>query len=101
MQLHPTPEEIQAYADLLEREGRDYSVVTYSKSRSGGDSYFIEFHDTWQRKPGGRVHIDIGYIDEECPDERDVPDTTHLMLAKDHALEFIAFVKQIRKTEAK
>lgn len=95
--LNPSPQEIQAYADLLEKEGRDYSVVTYSKSGGGGGSMpFIDLHDTWRHKRGGRYHIDVGYVDEEFVDERDVPDTTHLMLDKDYAFEFITFVKQLR-----
>jgi len=95
VELAPTNEEIQAYADLLEKENRDYGVVTYSKSK-GNQSYFIHFHDTWKKKFGGRIHIDVGFVDEEYRDEKNVPDTTHLMLDKNHALEFIAFIKQKR-----
>lgn len=42
------------------------------------------------------MHIDVGYVDEEYVDERNVPDTTHLMLDKNHASEFIVFIKQKR-----
>lgn len=91
--LMPTEEEIQEYADLHEK---DYGVVTCSKSR-GGESYFLELHDTWKQKIGGRIHIDIGYVDEKYAEQRNVPDTTHLMLDKDYALDFIDFIKKKRK----
>jgi len=95
--LHPTEEEIQAYADLLEEEGRDYGVVTYSKSKKTiGNWYFIRFHDTWKQKFGGRIHVDVGYVDEEYVDQWNVPDTTHLMLDKYHAPEFVSFIKERR-----
>ncbi|HKM78819.1 MAG TPA: hypothetical protein VJZ03_07055 [Candidatus Bathyarchaeia archaeon] len=95
--LTPTPEEIDAYADLLKKQGREYSVVTYSKSR-GGDRYFIRLHNTWKQKYGGRVHVDVGYVDEKYVDQQNVIDTTHLMLDKDHAPEFIKFVTEMRQT---
>lgn len=91
--LHPTPEEIQAYADFLERGHWAYGVVTSSKSR-GGAGYFLDLHDTWKEKFGGRAHIDIGFTEEES--ERNVPDTLHLMLDKDHASDFISFIKKRR-----
>ena len=59
--LKPTPQEIQDYADLNQDA---HGVVTYSKSK-GGDYYFLRLHDTWKQKVGGRVHIDIGYVDEK------------------------------------
>ncbi len=90
--LKPTPEEIQDYADLNQDT---YGVVTYSKSK-GGDFYFLRLHDTWKQKFGGRVHIDIGYVDEKFVDEWNVHDTTHLMLDKDFALDFVNFVKKKR-----
>jgi hypothetical protein len=92
-ELKPTSEEIQAYADLHENS---YGVVTYSKSK-GGEWYFIRFHDTWKEKMGGRVHIDVGYVDEKYINKWNVPDTTHLMLDKDYAPDFIAFLKERRK----
>lgn len=91
--LQPTPEEIQEFADAHEGE---YGVVTYSKSR-GGQNYFLEFHDTWKKKFGGRIHIDVGYVDERCVDQWNVPDTTHLMLDKDTAPEFVDFIKKKRE----
>lgn len=90
--LKPTPEEIQDYADLNQDT---YGVVTYSKSK-GGDCYFLRLHDTWKQKFGRRVHIDIGYVDEKFVDEWNVYDTTHLMLDKDFALDFVNFVKKKR-----
>ena len=93
--LKPTPEEIQEYADLNQDT---YGVVTYSKSR-GGDNYFLSLHDTWRQKAGGRVHIDIGYVDENVVDEWNVLDATHLMLNKDFAPDFVSFVKKKRGLE--
>jgi len=94
LKLKPTIEEIQEYADLVER---DYGIVTYSKSKGGQDYYFLRFHDTCKRKFGGRVHIDVGYVDEKHVDELSVPDTTHLMLDKDYALNFVKFIKKRRE----
>ena len=80
--LKPTPQEIQDYADLNQDA---HGVVTYSKSK-GGDYYFLRLHDTLhdplKRKLSGRVHIDIGYVDEKFVNDRNVHDTTHLMLDK-------------------
>jgi hypothetical protein len=56
-------------------------------------------HDTWKQKVGGRVHIDIGYVDEKSVDEWNVPDTTHLMLDKNYAPDFVTFVKKKRGLE--
>jgi len=94
-ELAPTPEEIQAYADCLEKKKEDYGVVTYSKSH-GGENHFLRLHDTWKEKAGGRIHIDVGYVDEEYADQRDVFDTIHLMLDKSHAPDFVQFIKQRR-----
>ena len=91
--LKPTEKEIEAYADKMESV---YGVVTCSKSR-GGSGYFIDLHDTWKVKFGGRVHIDVGYVDEKYRDEPNVPDTIHLMLDKYHAQDFIDFVKKMRE----
>ena len=97
--LKPTPQEIQDYADLNQDE---YGVVTYSKSK-GGDYYFLRMHDTLhgplKRKFAGRAHIDIGYVNEKFVNERDVPDTTHLMLDKNYAPDFVNFVKKKRGLE--
>jgi hypothetical protein len=97
--LKPTPQEIQDYADLNQDS---YGVVTYSKSK-GGDYYSLRLHDTLhdplKRKLAGRVHIDIGYVDEKFVNEWDVPDTTHLMLDKNFAPDFVNFVKKKRVLE--
>jgi hypothetical protein len=93
--LKPTPQEIQEYADLNQEV---YGVVTYSKNK-GGDYYFLSLHDTWKQKIGGRVHIDIGYVDEKFVNELNVPDTTHLMLDKNSAPDFVNFVKKKRGLE--
>jgi hypothetical protein len=97
--LKPTPQEIQDYADLNQDA---HGVVTYSKSK-GGDYYFLRMHDTLhdplKRKLAGRVHIDIGYVDEKFVNEWDVPDTTHLMLDKNFAPDFVNFVKKKRVLE--
>ncbi|MDH7564062.1 MAG: hypothetical protein QHH24_04160 [Candidatus Bathyarchaeota archaeon] len=90
--LQPTPKEIQEYADTHEN---DYGVVTCSKSK-GGDHCFLRFHDTWKQKIGGRIHIDVGYVDAEYIHQRNVPDTTHLMLDENYAPDFVNFIKQRR-----
>jgi len=92
LELEPTPQEIQEYADKM---GDVYGVVTYSKSK-GGDYYFLRLHDTWKQKRGGSVHIDVGYVDEKYADQWNVPDTTHLMLDKDTAPDFVDFIKKKR-----
>jgi|GEM_PF-997860 hypothetical protein len=93
--LKPTPEEIEEFAKFKEDANEAYGVVTYSKSH-GGDRYFFRWHDTWEQKSGGRAHIDIGYVDEKYVHRRDVPDTTHLMLDKYSAWEFVDFIKTRR-----
>ena len=92
--LQPTTEEIDEYADFVEK--KYYGVVTYSMYR-GGDTYFLKFHDTWQVKFGGRIHIDLGYVDEAAMYKRNVCNVTHLMLDKDHSWEFIEFIKKKRE----
>jgi hypothetical protein len=92
--LEPTTEEIREFADLHEKI---HGVVTYSKSRGGEVGVFIRFHDTWQMKFGGRIHIDVGYVDPECVNQKDVTDTTHLMLSKEYSVAFIDFIKEKRK----
>jgi len=93
VRLKPTEKEIEAYADKMENV---YGVVTYSKNR-GGSGYFIRLHDTWKTKSGGRVHIDVGCVSEKYRVNPDVPDTTHLMLDKDYAPDFIDFIKKMRE----
>ena len=93
--LKPTLQEIQDYADLNQDA---HGVVTYSKSK-GGDYYFLRLHDTWKQKVGERVHIDIGYVDEKFVDDWNVYDTTHLMLDKNFAPDFVNFVKKKRGLE--
>ncbi len=72
-----------------------YGVVTYSKDR-GESRYFVRLHDTWKKKFGGRVHIDIGFVDEKCRDGPDALDTIHLMLNKNYSPDFVDFVKKMR-----
>jgi hypothetical protein len=91
--LMPTNEEIDAFAELNKN---NYGVVTYSK-HEGGDHYFLRYHDTWGKKSGGRKHIDVGYVDEKYIDQWNVPDTTHLMLDKYSAPEFVEFIRKMRK----
>lgn len=97
--LKPTPKEIQDYADLNHDA---HGVVTYSKSK-GGDYFFLRLHDTLhdplKRKLAGRVHIDIGYVNEKFVNEWNVPDTTHLMLDKNYAPDFVNFVMKKRRLE--
>jgi len=93
VKLNPTIREIREYADLHQK---DYGVVTCSKSR-GGAGFFLDLHDTWKKKFGGRIHIDVGYVDEEFSDQRDVPDTTHLMLDKYYAVDFVEFITSKRR----
>jgi len=91
--LQPTIEEIQEYADSVEN---DYGVVTYSKHDGKGATYFLRLHDTTKQKFGGRVHIDVGYVDEKYIDQRDINDTTHLMLDKNYSWDFVNFIKNRR-----
>ena len=93
--LKPTPQEIQDYADFNQDV---YGVVTYSKYKRG-DYYFLRLHDTWKQKVSGRVHIDIGYVDEKLVSEWNVLDSTHVMLDKDNAPEFVNFIKKKRGVE--
>lgn len=97
LELSPTREEIQAFAELHENI---YGVVTYSKSKRGS-GYFVDFHDTYKKKFGGRIHIDVGYVNEECSDQRGVMDTTHLMLDKEYSVAFVDFIKEKRKNKPK
>jgi hypothetical protein len=95
--LQPSEEEIQEFSDLKEKEGTSYGVVTYSKHKRGQD-FFLHLHDSYRKKIGGRVHIDVGYVDEKYVDQWNIPDTTHLMLDKHEAPKFVEFVKNKRKT---
>ena len=81
---------------MKEKKNESYGVVTYSKSE-GGNGYFLRLHDTWKQKFGGHVHIDLGYVDEESADQWNVSDTTHLMLDKTNAPEFVEFIKKKRE----
>lgn len=92
LELEPTLQEIREYADKMKGV---YGVVTYSKSK-GGDYYFLRLHDTWRQKRGGRVHIDVGYVDEKYADQWNILDTTHLMLDKYTAPDFVDFIKERR-----
>lgn len=75
--LDPSCEEIEEYG-----EGGGYGTITYTNS----DYYFGPLlHNTWGKKVGGRVHIDLG-----C-------DGYHLMLDKHTAWGFIEFVKKMRE----
>ena len=100
VELKPTKEEIHEFADKMEK---CYGVVTYSISKRNGNLYFLRFHDTWGLKKGGRVHVDVGYVDEETKTKNDnaqyrnIYDTTHLMLDKNAAQEFIDFIHQKRE----
>lgn len=96
LQLEPTIEEIQEFADLHKKE---YGVVTYSRSREKGSGIFIRLHDTWKQKFGGRIHIDVGYVDAECQNQKNVVDTTHLMLDKTYSAVFVDFLKEKRKAK--
>jgi len=93
--LDPTSEEIHAFANYKEQRKEAYGVVTYSKSE-GRDRSFLRLHDTWKQKIGGRIHIDVGYVEREDVDEPRVPDTTHLMLDKCTAPEFVEFIRKRR-----
>jgi hypothetical protein len=87
--LKPTIEEIQGYAQLCKDE---YGVVSYSEFKGHGDYYFLRFHNTWKKKFGGRIHIDVGYVDENN-------EMTHLMLDRTHAPDFVEFIKKRRNVE--
>jgi hypothetical protein len=75
--LNPTAQEIEEYG-----KNGVYGVVTYTKDRG----YFPpRLHNTWGKKSGGRVHIDIG------------SGGVHLMLDKSVVWDFIEFTKTRRK----
>ena len=96
-QLHPTPEEINEYINMLDKTyyGVPYGVVTYStydKFR-GGNGYFISSHDNHGRNK--HYHIDVGYVNFEYK----YNNVTHLMLDKNYAPAFISFIKETRKVK--
>ena len=78
--LNPTPAEIEKYA---EDGGGGYGTVTVTDSTG----YFPpKLHNTWGKKWGGRVHIDMG------------SGGYHLMLDKHAANNFIEYLKDSRKS---
>ncbi len=76
--LKPTCAEIEYYAEKL----ADEDEVTDTRGKNYFGPYF---HNTYQKKIGGRVHIDIG-----CSGY-------HLMLDKHRAKKFIKFIVSSRK----
>lgn len=94
-QLHPTPEEIDEYLNMLDTtySGVPYGVVTYSTydKYRGGNVYFICFHDNHGRNE--HYHIDVGYVNFDYK----YNNVTHLMLDKHYAPDFISFIKETRK----
>jgi len=78
-ELEPTPDEIESYGEVWA-----YGVVTYTKDTG---YYPPHLHNTWGKKWGGRVHIDIG------------SGGVHLMLDKHAAWGFIDFIRNRRKSE--
>lgn len=93
-QLHPTPEEIDEYINMLDKtySGVPYGIVTYSTydKYRGGNGYFISFHDNHGRQK--HYHIDVGYVNFDYK----YNNVTHLMLDKYNAPEFISFIKERR-----
>ena len=77
-ELGPTSEEIKEYG-----EQAGYGTVTYTRNAR---YYPPHLHDTWGRKWGGRVHIDIG------------SGGIHLMLDNVSAFDFIEFIRDRRKS---
>jgi hypothetical protein len=94
-QLHPTPEEIDEYINMLDKtySGVPYGEVTYSTydKYRGGNGYFISFHDNHGQHK--HYHIDVGYVNFDYK----YNNITHLMLDKDNAPGFISFIKEIRR----
>ncbi len=81
-ELRPTCDEIVEFAENI----ADYGQVTYTDD----DNYFgPRVHDTWLKKLGGRVHIDIG-----CRGY-------HLMLDKNVVETFIDFIENRRRRSSK
>lgn len=81
-ELEPTYEEIEAFVTDIESTGSTYGVVTHTKKDD--NPLVIRFHDTWKKKFGGRVHIDI------------ISGEYHLTLDKDEAPWFIEFIEKKR-----
>ena len=81
--LDPECEEIEEFAKEYEEV---YGVITTAKD----EDYFGPcLHDTWGKKSGGRVHIDIGCCGY------------HLMLDIRTATDFIKFIRHKRENAAK
>lgn len=78
--LKPTYEEIKEFVGMLEDT---YGIVTYTKRDD--NPLIIRLHDTWRKKFGGKLHIDI------------ISGEFHLMLDKKIVLEFVNFIKRGRK----
>ena len=75
--LNPTAEEIEEFGTMV---GHGTATITPSTA------YFPpKLHNTWGKKSGGRVHIDIG------------SGGYHLMLDKYAASGFIEFIKEKRE----
>lgn len=89
MDPQPTHDEIFEYAKYKEKQGKDHAcgVVSYKENKSGYTN-FLRYHDTWKEKPGGCIHIDIGY--GGCLE------TLKLHLDKWTAPEFVEFVEKRR-----
>lgn len=90
--LHPTPEEIDEFINMLDKNysGVPYGVVTYSDYK-GGNGYFISIHDNHGRHK--HYHIDVGYVNFDYR----YNNVTHLMLDNNYAPDFISFIKETRK----
>ncbi|TVM00175.1 MAG: hypothetical protein CV087_15355 [Candidatus Brocadia sp. WS118] len=81
--LTPTCKDINEYSEYLYSNKKDYGVVTVSNING---IFPPKIHDTWHKKAGGRVHIDIGCCGY------------HLMLDKKWVKDFIEFIKNKRKS---
>jgi hypothetical protein len=87
----------------LKKNNGDYGVVTYSISKRTSEPTFLRLHDTRAIKCGGKIHIDVGFVDQEFKQRNDTEqyrnwiDTTHLMLDKVHCIEFVELIKKNRK----
>jgi len=75
IELAPTCPEIDAYP-------AGHGAETHTDATG---CFTPKLHDTWQIKPGGRVHIDIGCCGR------------HLMLNAHDAEDFIRFIEKSRK----
>lgn len=76
--LKPTPDEIALYG---KRNERVRGLVTITPS----EGYFPpKIDNTWKKKRGGKVHIDMG------------SNGYHIMLTRAEGANFLAFVQKIR-----